>query len=142
MQTPSSAMRELSRRLVAASRTSSDTHQHELWFVMERLRSALTRVAGEEGFASLLKRALALAGAERPALRGLEVDSQGRLHGLEDLPAGNGAGAAGETAVAVTAQLLELLVTFIGEELTRALVRKAWLDTDLDEDTFGSEADG
>ena len=38
-----------------------------------------------------------------------------------------------EAAVAITAHLLGLLVTFIGEPLTLRLVREAWPDASLDE---------
>ena len=41
--------------------------------------------------------------------------------------------AGGEAAVAITAHLLGLLVTFIGEPLTLRLVREAWPDASLDE---------
>lgn len=131
MDTPSSLMRELSRRLLAASQTVSDGHVHEAAVVSEKLRIPLTRFAGAEGFASLLRRALVLASAEVPSLQSIKVGAEGRLEGFEQLPAGMGTGS--EAAVAITAHLLGLLGTFIGEPLTLKLVREAWPDTLMDE---------
>ena len=127
-------MRDLARRLLAASQTASDPHVHEAVVVIEKLRISLTKFAGAEGFASLLRRALVLASAEVPSLQSVKVGADGRLEGFEQLAADTGTGAAGgEAAVAITAHLLGLLVTFIGEPLTLRLVREAWPDTSLDE---------
>ena len=133
MGTPSSSMRELARRLLAASQTASNPHAHEAVLVIEKLRTSLTRFAGADGFASLLRRALLLASADVPALQSAKIGADGRLEGLEQLAADTGTGAAGgEAAVAITAHLLGLLVTFIGEPLTLTLVREVWSDTSLD----------
>ena len=134
MDTPSSSMRDLARRLLAASQTASDPHVHEAVLVSEKLRISLTRFAGADGFASLLRRALVLASAEVPSLQSVKVGAEGRLEGFEQLAADTGTAAAGsEAAVAITAHLLGLLVTFIGEPLTLRLVREAWPDISLDE---------
>jgi hypothetical protein len=134
METQFSLMRDLSRRLLAASQTASDSHVHEATVVSEKLRIPLTRFAGAEGFASLLRRALVLAGAEMPSLQSLKVGPEGRLEGFEQLAAATGTAAGGsEAAVAITAHLLSLLSTFIGEPLTLRLIREAWPDTSLDE---------
>ncbi len=137
MDTPSSLMRELSRRLLAASETASESQVHEAAVVSEKLRIPLTRFAGAEGFASLLRRALVLASAEVPSLQSIKVGAEGRLEGFEQLAADTGAAAEGtEAAVAITAHLLGLLATFIGEPLTLRLERS----TVLDEDHSGNEA--
>ena len=135
-------MRDLVRRLRAVSQTASDPHVHEAAVVIEKLRISLTRFAGADGFASLLRRALMLASADVPSLQSVKVGADGRLEGIEQLAAETGTGAAragGEAAVA--AHLLELLVTFIGEPLTLRLAREAWADTSLDEYNSRSEAD-
>ena len=137
MDTPSSLMRELSRRLLAASETGSDQHVHEAAVMSEKLRIPLTRFAGAEGFASLLRRALVLASAEVPSLQSIKVGAEGRLEGFEQLATDTGTAAGGsEAAVAITSHLLGLLGTFIGEALTLRLVREAWPDTSLDEQHF------
>ena len=126
-------MQEWARRLLAASQTASDQHVHEAAVMSEKLRIPLTRFAGAEGFASLLRRALVLASAEVTSLQSLKVGAEGRLEGFEQLAADTGTVAGNEAAVAITAHLLGLLGTFIGEPLTLRLVREAWPDTSLDE---------
>lgn len=134
MDTTSSLMRELSWRLLTASRTASDSHVHEAAVVSEKLRIPLTRFAGAEGFASLLRRALVLASAEVPALQNLKVGPEGRLEGFDQLADDTGTAAGGsEAAVAITAHLLGLLSTFIGERLTLRLIHEVWPDAYLDE---------
>lgn len=123
MDKPSPSIRDLARRLLA-SQTASGPHIHEPLLVYEKLRTSLTHLAGVEGFASLLRRALVLASAEAPALRVATVSADGRLEGLEQAARQAGSSAS-EEAVAVTAHLLWLLVTFIGEPLTLRLVRNA-----------------
>ena len=129
MDTPSSSMRDLARRLLAASQSVSDPHVPEAVLVSDRLRTSLTRFAGADGFTSLLRRALALARAEVPSLQSVKVGADGRLEGCELLAADT----CMNVAAAITAHLLGLLVTFIGEPLTLTLVREAWPDTSLDD---------
>ena len=122
-------MRDLARRLLAASPTASGSQVDEAVVLIEKLRITLIKLAGAEGFTSLLRRALALARAEVPSLQNVEIGADGRLEGFEEIVADKGAGAAGdEAAVALTAHLLWLLVTFIGEPLTLRLERAALPD--------------
>ena len=123
-------MRDLARRLLAASQTAGGPHVHEVVLVSDKLRISLTRFAGVDGFTSLQRRALVLARAEVPSLQGVNVGGDGRLEGFEQLAAVEGTGAA--AAAAVTSHLLGLLVTFIGKPLTLTLVREAWPDLSLD----------
>ncbi len=141
MDTPSSSIRDLARRLLAASQTTSGPRVHEALVVSERLRLTLTKFAGSDGFASLLRRALVLASAEAPPLQSVKIGADGRLEGFEQLVADTGSGTpGGEAAVAITAHLLGLLETFIGKSLTLRLVREAWPDTSLDEEHSKIEA--
>ena len=130
-------MRDLARRLLAASQSASDPQVHEAVLVSDKLRILLTRFVGVDGFVSLQRRALVLASTEVPSLKSIKVSVDGRLAGFEQLAADTGMGA----AVALTAQLLGLLVTFIGEPLTLALVREAWPDTSLGESHSTKEID-
>ena len=133
MDTPSSLMRDLARRLLtveAASQSAAEPHAHETVRVFEKLRVSLTKFAGAEGFASLLRRALLLASADVPSLHSVKISTDGRLEGFEPLVAG---AVGDEAAIAITAHLLGLLVTFIGKPLTLRLVRAAWPDTLLNE---------
>jgi hypothetical protein len=134
MDTPAASMRDLARRLLAveaARQSAADPPGQDAARVFWRLRVSLVRFAGADGFASLLRRAVALARAEFPALRVVKTNVDGSLEGIEQLVA-NADSSAGEAAVAVTAHLLGLLVTFIGEPLTVRLVREAWPDASLD----------
>ena len=138
MDTPSPSIRALARRLLAVEATSqsaADPRVHEAVRVCEKLRVSLTRFAGVDGFTALLRRALALARAEVPALHGITEKADGSMEGLEKFvaDAGNSGVGGGDAAVAVTAHLLGLLVTFIGEPLTARLVREAWPDASLGE---------
>ena len=141
MDTPSSSIRDVARRLLAASQTASGSHVDEAVVVIEKLRLTLTKFAGADGFASLLRRALVLASADVPSLQIVKIGRDGRLEGFEQIVADKAAGGAGgEAAVAITAHLLGLLVTFIGEPLTLRLVRAAWPDTLLDAEHSRIEA--
>ena len=129
MDTPSASMRDLARRLLAENQVASGSQVDEASMLIEKLRITLTKLAGPEGFTSLLRRALALARAEAPSLQNVKIGADGRLEGFAEIVADKGAGGAGdEAAVAITAHLLGLLVTFIGEPLTLRLERAAWPD--------------
>ena len=109
---------------------------HEALLVCETLRISLSRFAGADGFSALMRRALALAKQEVPALSRVRIGSaQGarnqwtcNLEGFDEVAAGPHAT---EAAIALAANLLHLLVTFIGEPLTLKLVREAWPGADV-----------
>ncbi|WBH16316.1 hypothetical protein [Sphingomonas radiodurans] len=94
--------------------------------VFDRLRIALARFAGPDGFASLVRRALALARAEHPSLRQVSMAADGSFEGLEQ--------GSDDAVLAVIAQFLGLLVTFVGEPLTLRLVRDAWPEASVVDD--------
>lgn len=95
----------------------------------EKLRQPLTQLIGAGGFASLLSRALALAKRQSPVLAPLRVQADGALTGFGEVPHdAASADAAREGAVALVAEFLGLLITFIGQPLTLTLVRQAWPD--------------
>lgn len=93
--------------------------------VFERLRIAFAMFAGVDGFASLIRRALALAKARDPSLRQMTVAPDGTLQGLEH--------ASHDAFLIILEQFLELLVTFVGEPLTLRLVGFAWPDAAVDD---------
>jgi len=115
----------------AANRSDSEMRVHEALRVYENLRTSLTRFAGPDGFTALMRRALALARAEVPALQSVTVKPDGTIVGLEEI-AFNSRDAGIEATVAITANLLLLLVTFIGEPLTFRLISDAWPDVPLE----------
>ena len=115
--------------LEAASQSASDTQEHAAVRVCEKLRISLTRFVGAVGFASLMRRSLALARTEVPSLQNIKVNPDGALEGLEVIV--NEASHEGsEAAIAIARHLLTLLATFVGEPMTLRLVREAWPSLD------------
>lgn len=88
--------------------------------VIEQFRVRLIKLAGVQGFRSLLSRALTLVKQENPALAGVRIGEGGALEGVAKI------GKSEEDELVLVTQLLELLTTFIGESLTLQLVRDAW----------------
>jgi hypothetical protein len=134
MDTPSPSIRDFARRLLAveaASHAAAEPRVHEAVRVCEKLRVCLIRFAGADGFTALLRRALALARAEVPSLHGITENADGSIEGLKELAA-DAPNVRIDAAVAITAHLLGLLVTLIGEPLTVRLVREAWPETAWD----------
>jgi len=94
--------------------------------VCEKLRPQLARLMGDDGFLALLSRALALASAGHPWLRLLHFNSDGAWDGLTDLEAQLDPDELFEGGVVLVAELLGLLLAFIGESLTLRLMREVW----------------
>ncbi len=81
---------------------------------------------GSVGFRALVSRALALANAEVPWLRVVQVKADGSLQGLSESEAQVDPKELFEGGVVLLAHLLDLLVAFIGENLTLGLMREVW----------------
>jgi hypothetical protein len=132
---PSRSIQVLAKQVLtieAASRRASDAHAHEAVRVCEKLKISVSRLAGADGWASLLRRSLALARDDVPLLSHVTLKPDCSMDGLEALAAQDAQGAV-EAGAAIVRHLLELLVTFIGEPLTLRLVRESWPDASLDE---------
>ena len=97
--------------------------------VAEKLRRPLVTLTGITGFCSLLARALTLAKAQAPALNILQIEPDGSLIGFD-----NNKAQIEEAGVMLLAELLGLLVTFIGERLMLTLVSDAWPDLPIRDD--------
>ena len=128
MNTATPAIQNLARRLIAleAARAPSDEPVGAAVRVCDKLRVLLTKLVGVVGFRSLMTRAMALATAEVPWLESVQVRADGSFEGFDEARLHQGADPEGEAGVVVVAQLLGLLVTFIGEPLTLSLVRDSW----------------
>ena len=100
--------------------------------VVGELRLSLIKLAGVDGFRSLLSRALTLARAEVPSLNMVRVGADGSLEGFDGTEESEEAGAATQAGTVLVAHLLELLVTFIGAPLTLRLVHDKWPDASMD----------
>jgi hypothetical protein len=124
-------MRNLAERLVAretAAGVPPEAKVEAAFRACEKLRRHISKFAGEAGFRSLLARALVLATAEIPWLSSVEIKADGALGGLGTLPAQQDGDEADRGGVVFLAQLLGLLVLFIGEVLTLRLVGDTWPD--------------
>ena len=133
-------MRHFAKRLIVYETRgdkSSKTEKTAAFPVPENLRPQLASLMGEGGFRALLARALALAAAEVSWLRAVQVKADGTLAGLEELPAQFDPDELLEGRVVLLAQLLGLLVAFIGEKLTLRLMREVWPKVPLND--FGSD---
>lgn len=126
---PSGEMRGLAQRLLAHEAAILNCPEHAgpvVIRVTEKLRAALTRLAGAIGFRTLLTRALSLAkmrSAHTPGINVFQVTSDGSLQGF-DVPLNEGDAA--DIGLLLIAQLLELLVVFIGEHLVLRLLSDVW----------------
>ena len=118
---------DLAARLLAKEmHTGKDPNEPAAARVCGRLGALLSKLAGAAGYCSLLSRALALAQAEAPELRTLQVLPDGQLHGFNEATIGSDTTRPEHSEAVLVAHLLALLYTFIGEPLTFRLVEEAW----------------
>jgi hypothetical protein len=99
----------------------------------DKLRVHLSTRIGPDGFRILLLRALTLAKSQFPHLSAVRVAPSGTLEGLEGASE-QAEIAEGAAAAAILILLLELLVTFIGGDLTGRMLSTLWPMTALLED--------
>lgn len=135
-------MRSVAVRLIAEefrARDPADTRGRAAFRACEKLRRPLSTLVGIVGFRSLLSRALTLAKAEVPWLGVLQINPDGSL----DFPAAVEAqlqmDEAAEGGAALIAELLGLLVTFIGVDLTLRFVQEVWPKAALSDSESGGD---
>jgi hypothetical protein len=109
-----------------------------------KLRGRLARLLGQEGFDSLLKRALYLAAADYPFLENVTVEtsqsspnesrqlSTSHLKGLRENIQGHDRAEVRAGLDALLGDFVWLLSTFIGEDLALRQLRRIWPDVLLD----------
>jgi hypothetical protein len=125
--------RHLAQRLLtyeAVAGEHSEPAESAAFRVCAKLRRPLITFAGVAGFRSLLSRALVLARAEAPGLSAVEVAADGSLKGQDKFASQSNK--AGDAGVILIAQLIGLLLTFIGEGLTLRLVQDVWPEAAFD----------
>ena len=136
MSTTPPAIQDLARGLLAREPEGGEPSHGDMGRAVracEKLRVPLTKLIGVAGFASLLSRAMALAKRQAPSLEGLRVEADGSLAGFNEVQQDSGAAeAARHAGVVLVAELLGLLVTFIGQPLTLTVVREAWPDATVE----------
>jgi hypothetical protein len=127
--------RHLAQRLLtyeAVADKNSEPAESAVFRVCDRLRQPLITLAGVAGFRSLLSRALTLARAEAPSLSAVEVAADGSLKGQDEFASQSNKEQARDGGVILIAQLIGLLLTFIGEGLTLRLVQDVWPEAVFD----------
>lgn len=122
-------MRFLAERIIvhdAKGFKLSPKKQATAFPVTRKLRPHLATLMGNGGYRALLMRALALASMEVAWLRMVRVAADGTLEGLDEPESPAGPEEILEGRVVLVAQLLGLLIVFIGESLMLRLVREIW----------------
>ena len=122
-------MRDFAERLIAyetRGNKPSEIKTPAACLVGEKLRPHLATLMGLGGFRALLARALKLAGAEVSWLGAVQVGADGTLEGLATPHARLTPAEFREGRIVLLAQLLGLLVAFIGPGLTSRLVGEIW----------------
>lgn len=94
--------------------------------VLRRLAPGVATLVTSTGYRTLLARALRLAQAEFPILGALRIPTSGEY--LKGGPAPR-SGATDDSLVALIANLIALLTTFIGDDLTDNIIRGVWPDS-------------
>jgi hypothetical protein len=140
---------QLAAQLLALERPraeSANGQTDHLLQVFEKIRAPLVKLAGSAGFKVLLARAVALASRRDASLLHLRVEIDGALSGLDEVRrASNGSHSKDHAwdhgGAIILAELLGLLVSFVGESLTLTLVREAWPDASKDPATDATATD-
>ena len=139
MNQPTPQMRDIAERLLDCETGEIKSYGTTILPaapVCAKLRAPLATLMGRTGFRALLSRALARAGQKVPSLHAVRVDAEGALESSNEAAAPLGPAQDVEASVALVAQLLELLVAFIGENLTLRLLRDIWPHLPLNEWNF------
>ena len=129
MNPATSQMRSIAQRLIdyeTQGKDCSETTDISTFRVIDRLRPQLATLMGHGGFRGLLARALALASAEVSWLCEVQVKADGTLGGLATRHARLEPAELHEGRVVLLAQLLGLLVAFVGPALTSRLMSEIW----------------
>jgi hypothetical protein len=122
-------MRNFAQRLIVYEARENRPARQNLsaaFQACEKLHMQLAKFIGNTGFRTVFSHALALSAEEVAWLRGVRVTADGPLEGLEELQAQLSPDELFEGGVVLLAQLLGLLVAFIGANLTVRLVCEVW----------------
>jgi hypothetical protein len=132
-------MRNFAERLIAYETGNGDASkatEPAAFRIGEKLRTHLAVIIGKAGFGALVARAVALAVAEAPWLQAVQVKADGFLEGGDELKAVPPEEVV-QGSVVLVAQLLGLLVAFIGEDLTLRIVHGVWPKSLIPDLEFG-----
>ena len=129
MNSATPQMRNFAMRLILNETNgtkSLEVKSAAVFLVCEKLRPQLEPLVGKSGFRSLLSRSLSLAVKEVPELRAVNITTDGALEGPQEIYQDVNPNKILEGRLVLLAQLLDLLVAFIGENLTLRLVNEVW----------------
>jgi hypothetical protein len=112
--------------------------------VFEKLSDRLSRLVSATGSRALVTRSLYLARAEFPFLEGVRAGTTAErcFEGLRERIQDVETSEAGKGLLAVLVALLDLVIGFIGEDLTVRLMREVWPDLPFREPSRPGNSDG
>jgi len=142
MNRASPRMRRFAKQLIvsdALANSASEAGRATAFPITDILRRHLAALMGKGGVRALLARSLALSTAEIPWLRAVQVNAEGDLEGLEAAGSSIDPTDFLEGRVVLLAQLLGLLVAFIGPSLTSRIVGEFWPQIPFQDRDFGRE---
>jgi hypothetical protein len=135
---------ELARRLFAVEarrRGQPGGAAETMERVCQRLQQRLRLLIGAGGMYALFARALHLAESEHPWLGVVQMEEHPdcSLKGLQHAAEQRDSEEASKGFASMTANIIWLLVTFIGEDLTLGLVYEAWPEIKNGASAYGAE---
>lgn len=135
------AVRDLARLLLALEAKRSE-HSQEVQTdirVFDKLQAYLTNRVGVAGFQALLARSMALATAEVGWLREVRVLDDATFKGFTEAATQRPTKDVAAAHAAILAQLLGLLVIFLGEAITLRFVQDLWPEVPGDAINFSAK---
>lgn len=127
-QTANSNLSEIAGSLLAYESPAGGVKDPSLpiFKVCDKMRGYLTNLAGETGFQSILAHALALSRPDVEWLRTVRISSQGFFEGLRQAEENLTQSEISRGETVVVTHMLNLLFSFLGESVTRALLHDIW----------------
>jgi hypothetical protein len=130
-------LQELALRLFEhEARNSGNSDDPVKWIELccQRLHDRLDRLIGPGGFRALLNRALYLAKKKYVWLEGVGIENYPgcEFKDLREAVKGQKPATVKEACTFILANVIWLLVTFIGEDITIGLIQEAWPDVRTD----------
>ena len=130
-------LKKLALRLFEHEATKSDNPDEPVKAIelcCQRLHDRLDRLIGAGGFRALLNRALYLAKKKYAWLEGVGIEDHPgcEFKNLREAVKGKKPATVDEACTLILANVIWLLVTFIGEDITIGLIQEAWPDIRTD----------
>lgn len=142
MKQAASAVRDLAKKILDYEDSKSgpaETKEDSVMRAFEKLRLHLSKLVGIAGFHALLTRSRALGESEFRWLAAIQFKADGTFRGFSEIAQQQEADAFVEGSAALLGHLLDLLITFIGKDLTFRLVQDVWPDAVLNDFNAGTE---